>query len=248
MHYVYKSDVNEIIMAAFVDCGEKEAAGVIKYYIWMLFSDDRLDNITYACSPEKSRVLCLELNVTVMWSCPDDKHLYNNFLEFLELGEVSERSQTLNYMQSKLDEVRLKPDTVYDTSAPHFQTLNKAFRDLWAELCEIMPADFLRRWALLFQEQILSNLKETRNRKSKIIPSVDEYLAYCSVNVAIQTCAVAVEYVDHVHLPDKVFDCSKMQRLINAITDFIFSHNDLWSFQTEALLGDVREQLGRQWL
>ncbi|CAM6100459.1 unnamed protein product [Calypogeia fissa] len=50
---------------------------------------------------------------------------------------------------------------------------------------------------------------------------------------------VATEFVDRVHLPDEVFDCSEMQRFITAITDFDFIHNDLFSFHKEAMLGDV---------
>ncbi|CAM6100461.1 unnamed protein product [Calypogeia fissa] len=129
--------------------------------------------------------------------------------------------------------------SVYDTSATHFHALNKAFGDLWAELCEIMPADFLRRWALLFQKQNLSNLKEIRNRKYKIIPPVDEYIALRRDTIGAQAAVVTTEFVDRVHLPDEVFDCSEMQRLITAITDFYSIHNDLCSFQKEAMLGDV---------
>ncbi|CAM6113229.1 unnamed protein product [Calypogeia fissa] len=239
IHPIYKFGIHQYTMAAYVDCGVKEAAWVTKYVIWLFIFDDRLDDIAYACSPEKSTALCLELHMILMWSFPDDEHLYKNFVELLDLGEVSERSQRLNYLQSRLDEARLKPGTVYDTSATHFHALNKAFRDLWAELCEIMPADFLRRWALFFQEQNLSQLKEVRNRKYKIIPSVDEYIACRREDAGVRTLVAAVEFTDSVHLPDEVFDCLEMQRFITAIADYIAFQNDLWSFQKEAILGDV---------
>ncbi|CAM6100464.1 unnamed protein product [Calypogeia fissa] len=239
IHPIYKLDLNEYAMALYVDCGVKEAAWVIKYVIWATIFDDRLDDIAYACSPEKSAEICLELHVTLMWSFPDDKHLYKNFVELLDLGEVSERSQTLNYLQSRLDEARLKPGTVYDTSATSFHALNKAFRDLWAELCETMPPDFLRRWALLFQKQNLSNLKEITNRKYKTIPPVDDYIAFRRDNIGARAAAVLIEFTDRIHLPDEVFDCSEMQRLLTAVADFYSFHNDLSSFEKEAMLGDV---------
>ncbi|CAM6100460.1 unnamed protein product [Calypogeia fissa] len=113
IHPVYKFDISKFSMGMYVDCGLKEAAWVIKYVIWTMFFDDRLDDMTYSCSPEKSTALCLELHVTLMWAFPDDEHLYKNFVELLDLGEVSERSQTLNYLQARLDEARLKPGTVY---------------------------------------------------------------------------------------------------------------------------------------
>ncbi|CAM6115217.1 unnamed protein product [Calypogeia fissa] len=239
IHPVYKLDLNEYTMTLYVDCGVKEAAWLCKYVIWATFFDDRLDDIAYACSPEKSTALCLELHVTLMWSFPDDEHLYKNFVELLDLGEVSERSQRLNYLKSRLDEARLKPGTVYDTSATYFDALNKAFRDLWAELCEIMPADFLRRWALLFQKQNLADFTEITNRKCKIIPPVDEYIAFRRDSIGARIGAVLIEFADKGHLPDEIFDCSEMQRLITALTDFYFIHNDLCSFQKEAILGDV---------
>ncbi|CAM6117994.1 unnamed protein product [Calypogeia fissa] len=240
IHRAYEAITSEFTMTMFIDCGVKEAAWLTKFVIWTLFFDDRLDEIAYTGSPEKSTAICLELHLTLMSSFPDDEHLYKNFVELLDLGEVSEPSQTLNYLQSRLDEARRKPGTVYDTSAT---ALNKAMRDLWAGLCETMPADFLRRWALLFQKQNLSNLKEIRNRKYKIIPPVDEYIATRRDNVSIRTLMAAIEFADRVHLPDEVFDCSEMHLLITAITDFAFLHNDLWSFQKEAMLGDVNNMV-----
>ncbi|CAM6113101.1 unnamed protein product [Calypogeia fissa] len=236
---LYKADFPGLAMVVYVDCGEREAIWAAKFFIWLFIFDDRLDDITNFCAPEKSTAIFLELNAMVMWSFPDDELFYNKFVEFLDEGDVAERDQCLNFLHSKLDEARLKLGTVYKISSPDVHPLCKSFQDLWTPLCEAIQTDSLRRWALLFQDQLLANVREIRNRKNNTIPSVDDYITCRRDGVALRTSSVSVEFLDKVHVPDEVFDCPEMQRFLLATNDAISWHNDLWSFQKEALIGDV---------
>lgn len=107
----YKSDIPELAMLGYVDCGEKEATWVTKYFIWVFMFDDHLDDIANFYSPEKCTSLFLELNVLLMWSFPDDDQFHQNFVEFLDEAEVADRSQALDYLHLKLDEARQNPGT-----------------------------------------------------------------------------------------------------------------------------------------
>ncbi|CAM6124592.1 unnamed protein product [Calypogeia fissa] len=235
----YKIDLPALALGGHADCGEKEAVWAAKFYLWMFAFDDRLDDIANFCAPEKSTAIFLELNVMLMWPFPDDELFYKKFVEFLDEGGVADRTQYLDYLHSKLAEARLKPGTVYQNSSPEGHPLCKAFQDLWAPLCKGMQTDSLRRWAVVFQDQMLANAREIRIRKYKTIPSVDDHIAWRRDGSGVWTCLVTVEFVDKVHLPDEVFDCPEMQRFLLAINDVISWHNDLWSFHKEALIGDV---------
>ncbi|CAM6128730.1 unnamed protein product [Calypogeia fissa] len=236
---LYKADYPGLAMMVFADCGKKEAIWAGKYMIWGFVLDDWADDILNSGTLEKSAAIFLELNAIVMWSFPDDELFYNKVVQFLDEANVAERDQCLNFLHSKLDEARLKPGTVYKISSPDAHPLCKSFQDLWTPMCEAMQTDSLRRWALYFQDQLLANVKEIKNRKNNIIPSVDDYIACRRDSVAIRTFSVLVEFLDKVHVPDEVFDCPEMQRFLLATNDAIAWHNDLWSFQKEALIGDV---------
>ncbi|CAM6122329.1 unnamed protein product [Calypogeia fissa] len=128
---------------------------------------------------------------------------------------------------------------VYQTSSPEPHPLCESFRDLWAALGQGMQTDSWRRRGLLFQDQLLANFREMSTRKHKCIPSVDEYIASRRDTSGVFPCSVYVELVDKVHVPDEVFDSPEMQRFLVAANDVITWHNDIWSFQKEALIGDV---------
>ncbi|CAM6104998.1 unnamed protein product [Calypogeia fissa] len=233
-----KFNIGDFAMVGFADCGEEEATWLLKYSLWITIIDDQMDNHpTHFRSPEKSMMRFLELNLMLMWSFPDDEQLYNTFVKFLDVDEVVDRAQALHYVHSKLDEARLKPGTIYDPPEAH--PLCKAFRDIWTELCEKMPADFLRRWALVFQYQNLRIFMETRNRKHNTIPSADEHIFNRRDSIAAKTGLVLVDFLDKVHIPDEIFYCPEMQRIFNAFLDIIVFVNDIWSFKKEAVLGEV---------
>ncbi|CAM6099592.1 unnamed protein product [Calypogeia fissa] len=235
----YKTDIPALAMAVYVDAGEKEAAWGCKYVSMVFLLDDLLDDMTNFCCPEKATSLFLELSVQVMWTFPDSEQLYRKVMEILDEGEVTERSQALSYLHSKLEMARRNPGTVYDTSSQEHQSFCKAFRDLWATLCETAPGDFLLRWGLLFLSQLLSYVREMKTRKYNSTPSIEEYIADRRDTGAVWTCLVNVEFLDKAFIPDEVYYCPEMQRFLIAVIDAVGWHNDLWSFQKEALKGDV---------
>ncbi|CAM6105137.1 unnamed protein product [Calypogeia fissa] len=232
--------VTDFMLQVFADCGEEEAFWMAKYCICLQVFDDRLDDPTNFYSVEKSMSMFLELNVMVMWSFPDDDELYKKFVQLLDESEVTDRdkAQAFHYLQVKLDEARLRPGTIYDTSSPEAHPLCKAFHDIWTPFCETMPADFLRRWALLFQNQLLGHVREIRARKYNSSPSIEEYFPCRRETVSTATILAAVEFLDKVHTPDEIFYCPEMQRWLTATLDFLICINDLWSFKKEAMVGD----------
>ncbi|CAM6098370.1 unnamed protein product [Calypogeia fissa] len=235
----YKADYPGLAMAVYVDAGEKEAAWACKYITLLFVLDDHLDDMTNFCSPENAASLFLELNVLIMWTFPDSEQLYRKFMEILDEGEVTERSQALSYLHSKLEMARRNPGTVYDTSYQEHPSFCDAFRDLWATLCETAPADFLLRWGLLFLSQLVSNVREMKTRKYNSIPSIEEYIVDRRDTVSLWTCLVIIEFLDNAFIPDEVYYRPEMQRFLIAVNDAVAWHNDLWSFQKEALKGDV---------
>ncbi|CAM6082978.1 unnamed protein product [Calypogeia fissa] len=227
------------LLKVYADCGEEEAIWMVKYCIWVQVFDDSLDEPAIYYFVEKSMTIFLELNVIVMWSFPDDKELHENFGKFLDEGEVVDRAQAFHNLQVKLDEARLRPGTVYDTSSPEAHPLCNAFRDeIWTPFSKTMPADCLRRWALLFQKQLLGQVREIRARKSNTILSVDDYIPCRRDTSSCGTLLAAVEFLDKVHIPDEIFYCPEMQGSLNGTTDAVMFINDLWSFKKEALVGD----------
>lgn len=105
----YKSDLAEWAVLSFIDCGEKELAWPAKLTLLTFILDDEIDDFS---SPEKAMSgIFLELVMMTLWSFPDDERLYTTFVEFLDEGHVADRTQTLNYVHSKLAEARLKPGT-----------------------------------------------------------------------------------------------------------------------------------------
>nr|APB88774.1 terpene synthase 4 [Scapania nemorea] len=230
------SDLAEWAVLSFVDCGEKELAWPAKLTLMTFILDDDIDDW---CSPEKAMsTFFLELIVMILWSFPDDERLYQNFVEFLDEGRVADRTQTLNYVHSKMAEARLKPGTLYDTSSVEAHWIIKAFGDLWAELYETMPDNFLRRWALLWQIYLLENVKEVVNRRYKITPSVHSLTEARRHTTGFWIFTKLLEFAEKVHVPDEVYDCPEMQRFLEATGDALAFDNDLWSFQREAMRGD----------
>ncbi|CAM6083367.1 unnamed protein product [Calypogeia fissa] len=132
---------------------------------------------------------------------------------------------------------------VYDTSSPRVHPLCKAFRDLWAELCESMPENFLRRWGPLVQNYVHGGAKEIRDRENKTIPSMDEFIALRRDTIAIWSVMGVIDYTDNVNLPDEVFDSPEMQAFIRAACDLLAWQQDIWSFQKEILMGNVHNMV-----
>nr|UJU85542.1 terpene synthase [Radula lindenbergiana] len=230
-------DLSEFLMATFVEAGEKEALLVSKWMMWAFAIDDYFDpDDCYFDRDVAYDVLC-DMNMLVMWCFLDDPHFRQNLEENLAGEDPVKRQAILGRIDMKLTVAGQYPGTVYDSSTDH--PLVRGLENIWKELAESTPRQYLLRWSISVQRYINSFFKEVHIRTQDYVPLLHDYVLLRRETFAGPCMLMFCEYCERHFLPTEVIDTPEMKRLVDTGSDCAAWINDLASLKKEAVTGDV---------
>ncbi|KAL3694960.1 hypothetical protein R1sor_008611 [Riccia sorocarpa] len=118
-----------------------------------------------------------------------------------------------------------------------------AFREVWMEYCEAVPAEFLMRQAYPIQDYLMGCIIAANNRNAGYqMKKVEEYVALrrsTSCGAPFVICSdLFISRMQVPHIPNSLFYDSEMQRLLLANTDAVSWHNDIFSAYKEVIIAE----------
>lgn len=237
--FILECRVYDLATWVFVDAEEEELVWMCTFLLWLFVLDDMLEEPEYFFSLEKSASIFVELSMLVMWTFPDDASIREVFSNLLLTQQPDWQPRTMDYVNSKLAEARLRPGTVYDIVK--IGPVGIALKDLWVRLITSTPTDSAIRWAVTLVRYICGNAEEAANRNKKTFPSSADYVAVRRNSSAMASCYVIVDFMDKVSeaLPSELFDSPEMRECQDATNDIVSWHNDIWSFKKEYRKGEL---------
>nr|UJU85538.1 terpene synthase [Radula lindenbergiana] len=234
------NNVSDLIMIVMKDSGEREAVLMGKYTVWGFALDDFFDPDDFEYDEDVGLRVLIELNMVFMWSFPDDPHFRANLVMNLEGEDAEKRNELLKYVDAKIAVARKFPDTVYETNTEQTHPLVRGFGELWKELAESAPRQYLQRWGRETLRYINAFLPELRVRKTQDgVPSLEEFILLRREVVGVSSYSMLCEYGERQYLPYELFFTPEWKRLIATAADLGAWTNDFCSLQKEAAIGDV---------
>ncbi|BCK56087.1 terpene synthase family protein [Nocardia wallacei] len=123
------------------------------------------------------------------------------------------------------------------SAAPDDSPFARAYTDIWTRTCARASPTWRRRFREHFGQFLSRCVWEANNRRSGVIPGVDEYLR-------MRACAFMpyidlLELVGHREIPEHLYRTAIVSELNQTLSDCVLWTNDLFSCEKEYTLGDV---------
>ncbi|WP_329052947.1 hypothetical protein OG738_09595 [Amycolatopsis sp. NBC_01488] len=115
----------------------------------------------------------------------------------------------------------------------------KAFADLWARSRVGMSRSWVARTAHDWERYFASYSHEAVNRRSQVVPTMDDYLAIRRGSAATESVTDMVERLNRVEVPPVAFHSPQLRLMRQIAADVPFICNDVYSYEKETARGDV---------
>jgi hypothetical protein len=117
--------------------------------------------------------------------------------------------------------------------------IGRAFADLWDRSREGMSRSWVARTAHDWERYFASYPYEAVNRRSQVIPSMDDYLTIRRGSAATESVTDMVERLNRIEVPPVAFHSAQLRLMRQIAADVPFICNDVYSYEKEAARGDV---------
>lgn len=115
----------------------------------------------------------------------------------------------------------------------------RAFADLWARSRQGMSRSWVARTAHDWERYFASYAPEAVNRRSRAIPTMDDYLTIRRGSAATESVTDMVERLTRSEVPPVAFHSPQIRLMRQIAADVPFLCNDVYSYEKEAARGDV---------
>lgn len=114
-----------------------------------------------------------------------------------------------------------------------------SFADLWSRSRDGMSAAWIDRTAGDWERYFASYPYEAVNRRSHVVPAMDDYLETRRGSAATESVTDMVERLNRVEVPMITFHSPQMRLMRQIAADVPFIANDVYSYEKEIARGDV---------
>jgi hypothetical protein len=114
-----------------------------------------------------------------------------------------------------------------------------AFADLWDRSSDGMSRAWVDRTACDWERYFASYPHEAVNRRSRAIPTIDDYLTIRRGSAATESVTDMVERLNRIEVPLAAFHSPQLRIMRQVAADVPFMCNDVYSYEKETARGDV---------
>ncbi|KAL3694961.1 hypothetical protein R1sor_008612 [Riccia sorocarpa] len=230
----------ELMAFIFLDTEDRDFLWVAKFVSIIYAIDTKMDECEFQDSPDKACSTVLGVTLALLWYNPLDERLLEGLKPLLDCITTDESRALVKAFHEDLLHAENGTKSLMDVEMTAFAS---AFREVWMEYCEAVPAEFLTRQAYPIQEFLVGCIIKANNRKAGYqTKKVEEYVAlrrWTSCCPPFIICSdLFISRMQVPHIPNSLFYGPEMQELLLANNDAVSWHNDLFSAYKEVIVAE----------